>query len=83
MQPASGTPRTPATSHANEQASARHLPKASAQCDNYPSHQTQYPRFHELAHALVRADRQDDDPELDYASEELVVESVVFSPCQG
>jgi antirestriction protein ArdC len=34
---------------------------------------------HELAHALVRADRQDGDPELDYASEELVVESVAFT----
>ncbi len=34
---------------------------------------------HELAHALVRADRQGDDPTLDYASEELVVESVAFT----
>ena len=34
---------------------------------------------HELAHALVRADRQDGDPEIDYASEELVVESVAFT----
>jgi antirestriction protein ArdC len=34
---------------------------------------------HELAHALVRADRQEGDPELDYASEELVVESVAFT----
>ena len=33
---------------------------------------------HELAHALVRVDRQDDDPQLDYAAEELVAESVVF-----
>jgi len=31
---------------------------------------------HELAHALVRVDRQDDDPQLDYAAEELVAESV-------
>ena len=31
---------------------------------------------HELAHALVRHDRQDEDPELDYAAEELVAESV-------
>jgi len=36
---------------------------------------------HELAHALVRADRQDDDPELDAASEELVAESVAYSVC--
>lgn len=34
---------------------------------------------HELAHALVRADRQDEDPQLHYASEDLVVESVAFT----
>ena len=31
---------------------------------------------HELAHVLVRHDRQDDDPTLGYAEEELVAESV-------
>jgi antirestriction protein ArdC len=31
---------------------------------------------HELAHALVRHDRHDDDPQLAYAEEELVAESV-------
>jgi antirestriction protein ArdC len=31
---------------------------------------------HELAHALVRHDRHEDDPQLDYAEEELVAESV-------
>jgi antirestriction protein ArdC len=36
---------------------------------------------HELAHALVRIDRCDDDPKLDYASEEVVVESVAYSVC--
>jgi antirestriction protein ArdC len=36
---------------------------------------------HELAHALVRADRQDTDPTLDRAGEELVVESVAMSVC--
>jgi len=36
---------------------------------------------HELAHALVRVDRQDDDPKLTYAQEELVVESIAFSVC--
>jgi antirestriction protein ArdC len=36
---------------------------------------------HELAHALVRLDRTDDDPKLDYASEEVVVESVAYSVC--
>jgi antirestriction protein ArdC len=36
---------------------------------------------HELAHALVRIDRQGDDPKLDYAAEEVVVESVAYSVC--
>lgn len=36
---------------------------------------------HELAHALVRIDRREDDPKLDYASEEVVVESVAYSIC--
>jgi antirestriction protein ArdC len=36
-------------------------------------------RVHELAHALIRRERQDDDPELDRASEELVVESIAFT----
>jgi antirestriction protein ArdC len=37
---------------------------------------------HEIAHALVRLDRRDDDPELDYAQEELVAESVAYT-CVG
>jgi antirestriction protein ArdC len=37
--------------------------------------------IHELAHALVRIDRRDDDPKLDYAAEEVVVESVAWSVC--
>lgn len=36
---------------------------------------------HELAHALVRADRRDEDPQLDYHSEEVVVECVSFCVC--
>ena len=36
---------------------------------------------HELAHALARIDRREDDPKLDYASEEVVVESVAYSVC--
>jgi antirestriction protein ArdC len=36
---------------------------------------------HELAHALVRADRQDEDPELDAAAEELVAETTAYSVC--
>jgi len=36
---------------------------------------------HELSHALVRADRQDDDPELDAAAEELVAETTAYSVC--
>lgn len=37
--------------------------------------------IHELAHALVRADRYDDDPELDTAAEELVAETVAYTVC--
>lgn len=36
---------------------------------------------HELAHALVDLDRRDEDPELDYASGELVAESVAHLVC--
>ena len=35
--------------------------------------------IHELAHALTALEREDDDPELSYAAEELVVESVAFT----
>ena len=38
---------------------------------------------HELAHALVRADRHPEDPELDYAAEELVAETTAYSVCNG
>ena len=34
---------------------------------------------HELAHALVRAERDSDDPTFGYASEELIAESVAFT----
>jgi hypothetical protein len=34
-----------------------------------------------LAHALARADRQDDDPQLGTAAEELVAETVAYSVC--
>ncbi|MBV9167553.1 MAG: hypothetical protein JO342_15560 [Solirubrobacterales bacterium] len=37
---------------------------------------------HELAHVLIRRERQPEDPELDCASEELVVESVAYT-CTG
>jgi antirestriction protein ArdC len=37
---------------------------------------------HELAHALVRHDRQPEDPALDYACEELVAESIAYT-CLG
>jgi antirestriction protein ArdC len=37
---------------------------------------------HELAHALVRHDRQPEDPALDYAGEELVADSVAYT-CVG
>lgn len=39
--------------------------------------------IHELAHALVDVDRRDDDPALNYAEEEVVVECVAFTVCSG
>jgi antirestriction protein ArdC len=38
---------------------------------------------HELAHALVRADHREEDPELDRAREELVAETVALTVCSG
>jgi hypothetical protein len=52
MQPTPKAPRTPATGHDTYRTGARRSPKPSAQCENGPSHQTQYPRFHETVHAL-------------------------------
>jgi hypothetical protein len=77
MQPAPKAPRTPATGDDTYRTGTRRSTKPSAHCENRPSHQTQYPRF--PWHAIVRLDRQPDDPELDYASEELVAESVAFT----
>ena len=37
--------------------------------------------IHELAHALVRHDHQDDDPKLNYAEEEVIAEAVAYSVC--
>jgi antirestriction protein ArdC len=37
--------------------------------------------IHELAHALLRAEPDSDDPALSYAEEELVVESVAYTVC--
>jgi hypothetical protein len=39
--------------------------------------------LHELSHALVRCDRAEDDPDLGYAEEEAVVESVAFGVCSA
>jgi antirestriction protein ArdC len=39
--------------------------------------------IHEIAHALVRLDRREEDPQLDYAAEEVVVEAVAFTVCAG
>lgn len=37
--------------------------------------------IHELAHALVRCDRQEEDPQLTYGEEEVVVECVAHTVC--
>jgi hypothetical protein len=52
MQPPSQAPRTPANGDDTSRTGARRSPTPSAQCENRSSHQTQYPRFHELVHAL-------------------------------
>ena len=39
--------------------------------------------LHELAHALVRRAREEDDPDLTYSDEEVVVECVAFSVCSS
>jgi antirestriction protein ArdC len=38
---------------------------------------------HELGHALLACEHRDDDPQLDYAAEELVVEAVAYCVCGG
>jgi Zincin-like metallopeptidase len=37
--------------------------------------------IHELAHALVRCDRSEEEPKLSYAEEEVVVESAAYTVC--
>jgi antirestriction protein ArdC len=37
--------------------------------------------IHELAHALVRCDRHEEDPDLTYGDEEIVVECVAYTVC--
>ncbi len=39
--------------------------------------------IHELAHALVRCDRSEEDPKLSYAEEEVVVESAAYTVCSA
>ena len=68
----------PGTAHGCYEIEARRItldpaPSVNAQVKTY---------CHELAHALVRLDHQDDDPVLDYATEELVAETVIFSPSE-
>jgi antirestriction protein ArdC len=39
--------------------------------------------IHELAHALLRCERREEDPSLTYAEEEVVVESVAYTVCSS
>lgn len=39
--------------------------------------------IHELAHALVRCERREEDPKLSYAEEEVVVECVAYTVCSS
>jgi antirestriction protein ArdC len=48
-------------------------------CDDLTPNGQVHTAVHELAHALVRIERQEGDPDLDYATEELVVESVTYT----
>ena len=48
---------------------------------SHPANRQVKTLIHELAHALVRADLRDDDPQLDVAAEELVAETVAYSVC--
>ena len=61
---------------------ARHRPDHDRRQGCRPTRRSR-PRCHELAHALIRRERQDDDPELDYAGEELVVESIAYTLRRG
>lgn len=48
---------------------------------SHPANRRVKTLIHELAHALVRADREDDDPTLDRAAEELVAETTAYCVC--
>lgn len=48
---------------------------------SHPANRQVKTLIHELAHALVRADRHPDDPPLDAAAEELVAETTAYSVC--
>lgn len=56
-------------------------------CIVVDEHQTANARvstlIHELAHALVADDREDEDLRLSYAQEEVIAETVAFSVCLG
>jgi antirestriction protein ArdC len=39
--------------------------------------------IHEIAHAIVGCERQEDDPKLTYAEEEIVVECVAYTVCSS
>ncbi len=56
---------------------APHL--AGGRCEQTPSHRTQYPPLHELCHALVG--ERDELGSIDYALEEIVVESATYVAC--
>ena len=61
----------------------RHADRTIAVEAQHPANRRVKTLIHELAHALVRADRRDDDPELDYAGEELVAETVAYCACRS
>jgi antirestriction protein ArdC len=62
-------------------APSRHRIGVEAVSDAFSPNAQVATEVHELAHALVRCDRREDDPELTYREEEVVVECVAFSVC--
>jgi len=75
MQPAPKAPRTPANGHDTFMTGARRIPPPSGQCENRPSHQTQYRRFHEIVHALGVNYQTHTRPQA-----EVIVDTAIFCP---
>ncbi len=82
---ASDPERTPATRNplltpgAADTSLIRASDRPGARCGQARSHRTQYPPLHKLCHALVG--ERDELGSIDYALEEIVVESATYVAC--